>query len=431
MKRGTRQADIFSTGARRALLTLLALSSLATIVALLYGARMVSPKAGPTDSYGAGPIGHRVLAETLEAVGFHVLQNRGDDFTRASAPLFFLEPGRDARVDGRLRWLADAISARGDRGLPTLVVLPKWRFSDLGDGSVVPVSDATLADVENACFRMQGAGLSVTRRDADHPTRTHLLGTLGDFEVDVPQLMSLPEVPAGAEVLLQSEEGAVVLRAADGTLVLTEPDLLHSFNLHRADHAALLMAVLDELGGDAVVIDESFHGHGHRLRLTEALGKFPAILIVVQLMLVIVLLVAFGSRRFGPPLEGSVGRFGPQEAIAVTASVLAQGQSLAQLARHYVRAVIDDLHHGLGLPEVADRAMRADAVDAVAKLRRASVRARPLLDEVEALKDTRPSHAAAWRLARSAQRLRRELLMRPKKKDRAAPSEAAKDRREP
>jgi len=407
---------------RRVLLTLLTLSAGAGLAAILYGARMVEPQAGPSDSYGAGPIGHRVLAETLERMHVPVFQNRGDDYARATAALLFLEPGRDARVEGRLRWLADAISERGDLERPSIVVLPKWRFGggSSADGSVVEVDDERMTEVIESCFRMQGASLTLRRRDAERPTSSHLLGPLGEFAVDVPRLTSLAEIPAGATTLLQSEEGAVVIEAEDGTLVLTDPDLVHSFNFHRADHAALFMALLERLHADSVVIDESFHGHGRVLSLSEALGKFPAILIVAQMLLLLVLLFAFGSRRFGPPEDARHHRFGPAEAIAVTASVLAQGQSLSQLSERYVQAVLDDVHQKLGLPEARDVTARADAIDAIAAVRHVHGQARSLLARAATLSAGRLGHAEAWRVAREAYELRRELIQRPTARPAAA-----------
>ncbi|NOY92054.1 MAG: hypothetical protein GXP55_12730 [Deltaproteobacteria bacterium] len=411
MKRGADAANIFSAWTRRALLLLLSVSAIAGLGALLYGARFVLPQAGPSDSYGRGPIGHRVFAQTLERLGVHVLQNRGDNFSRASAPLLFLEPGREARVEGRLRWLADAISARGDLGRPSVVVLPKWRFAG-ADGSVEEVAEKRVSEVVDSCFRMQGANLTLSRRGEDRPTRARLLGPLGDFEIDVPRLTTMPELPAGAQTLLQAEEGAVVIRAADGTIVVTDADLVHSFNFHRADHAALWLAILARLDADAIVIDESFHGHGRVLSLTDVLGQFPAVLLVAQFVLILILLFAFGSRRFGPPEEPKVGGHGPSEAIRVTASVLADGQNAAELTSHYVAAELDDLHQRLGLPDVRDRAARAAAVDAVAKVRHIPPRASELLLLSETLDHARRMRAQAWRVARDMHHFKLRLLWR-------------------
>ena len=429
MKRGADAADIFSTRTRRALLLLLTVSAAAGLGAMLYGARLVLPEAGPTDSYGAGPIGHRVFAQTLERLGMHVLQNRGDRYERATAPLLFLEPGRDARVEGRLRWLADAISSRGDLGRPTVVVLPKWRFAHGGelDGSVEEVEEERVAEVVDSCFRMQGAGLAVTRRSDERPTRTRLLGPLGDFEIDVPHLTTLPEVPSGAQTLLQAEEGAVVIQAGDGTIVVTDADLIHSFNFHRADHAALWLAILVHMNADAVVIDESFHGHGRTLSLTEVLGQFPASLLVTQGVLVLLLLFAFGSKRFGPPEEPRVGGHGPAEAIAVTASVLADGQSTTELTRHYVETEIHDLHQRLGLPGAGSVTAQAARVDTMAKVRRVDPRAVELLAFSQALVGKKLKDAQAWQVARDVHAFKLQLLWRSTATPARTPAETRKD----
>ncbi|MCB9616612.1 MAG: hypothetical protein H6722_29605 [Sandaracinus sp.] len=416
MKRGTERTDVFSPGMRRAVLVVVLLSAVGVLTSLLYGARFAVPQAIETDSYGAGPLGHRVFAETLEALGYHVLQSRGDRFESVQSPLLFLEPKPEARVEGRRRELKTALADRADAGLPTLVVLPKWRFQVGLHATEPPVQRVPSVDVDavyDAAFGEEAAAMPGPARlyvgEEDHGRHT-FAGLLGTFEAEVPQLQTIQRIPPGAQVMLDSATGAVVLRDARGLWIVSDPDLLHSFNLHRADHALLWETLVRELGSDTVAIDEAFHGHGKVLSLGDALGRFPAVFLVVQALLLIFLLVMLGSRRFGPPLEEQDIGAGPREAIAVSASVLADGQPLPRLVSNYVIEVVQDLHRRLGLPDVSSLHARAERIDEVAKHRRIPPEARRLLDDAARIAPTLKNDAEAWKVARAAHAFRAKLL---------------------
>lgn len=415
MKRGSQRTEVFTRGVRRAVVVVVLLSAAGVLASLLYGARFATPKAGATDSYGGGPLGHRVFAETLEALGYHVLQSRGDRFEGVQSPLFFLEPELEARVEGRRRELAEAVTTRAEARLTTVVVLPKWRFQaglHTTEPPVQRVDEARLAGVYDAVFVDGGEWPDAPPRlhfgPDDHGRHT-LAGLLGTFEVEVPRLQTIQRVPATAEVLLDSATGAVVLRDPRGVWIVSDPDLLHSFNLHRADHALLWATLVGELGSDTLALDEAFHGHGKVLSLADALGRFPAVLLVAHALLVFVLVVLLGTRRFGPPHEAVDHGAGPREAIAVSASVLADGQPLGRLTYDYVAEVMLDLHRRLGLPEASTLQARAARIDEVAKHRRLPPEALRLLDDAGRLAATHDD-ADLWKLARAAHTFRGKLL---------------------
>jgi hypothetical protein len=435
VKRGSDRPDVFSTGARRAVLVVVLASAAGVIASLLYGARFAVPQAVETDSYGAGPLGHRVFAETLEALGYHVLQSRGDRFEGIQSPVLFLEPEVEARVEGRRHELDEALARRFEAGHTSVVVMPKWRFQvglHANEPPVQRVDAERLDQVYDAVFANQGEWPDAPPRlyeGVEEHGRHTLAGLLGTFEVEVPRLQTIQRIPPGAEVHLDSATGAVVLRDARGVWIVSDPDLLHSFNLHRADHAPLWATFVETLGSDTIVIDEVFHGHGKVLSLGDALGRFPAILLVVQALFVIVLLVLLGSRRFGPPREEIEIGAGPREAIAVSASVLADGQPIERLTYNYVVEVLQDLHRRLGLPDASTLVARADRIDEVCKHRRLTPEARRLLDDAGRLAGTTKQHTEAWKLARAAHAFRSKLLEPVARGARAAkPDEEARQR---
>ena len=71
-----------------------------------------------------GGLQRRFRRRVVEALGYHVLQSRGDRFESVQSPLLFLEPKPEARVEGRRRELKTALADRGIRvysvGLGTL-----------------------------------------------------------------------------------------------------------------------------------------------------------------------------------------------------------------------------------------------------------------------------------------------------------------------
>lgn len=435
MKRGSdARGEIFSPWMRRAVLALVVVSAAGGVGSLLYGARFVSPTPIDTDSYGAGPLGHRVFAEVLEELGRHVLQNRGDRYDTIDTPLLVLEPRAEARVDGTLHRLEHVLAARQAQGQPTLVVLPKWELQlglSMVEPVVEPVGDERFMDVFDAALPdHHGDGRPRVHHVASGMTDTMLVGLLGEFRAEVPELQTIQRLPVGCDVLLDGPTGAVIVEFPRGTYVVSDPDLLHSYNLHRGDHAAMWLALLERIGGDTVVIDETFHGHGHALKLGEALGQFPAILVVAHLAVLLFLIIMLGSRRFGRPEDDPSLGHGPREAIAVAASVLADGQPLGTLAYNYVVEVIQDLHRRLGLPEASTLELRAQHVDMTARRREIAPEAARLLAAAHALprtkRVTRKTQADAWRLARAAFAFRSKLLEPASKKSSAgAPAPAS------
>ena len=176
---------------------------------------------------------------------------------------------------------------------------------------------------------------------------------------------------------------------------MSDPDILHNYNHHRADNADAALAVVRELSGDAVVIDEVFHGHGQQRSLAAALGEFPAYFVLAQGLLLMVLVVVRGARRFGPPEpEPGLGK-GPAESIAVSASVLARGRSSGKLLQSYLEEALTDIATRLQLrpTDVGEIAARLDviaerrgeracAVSLLARAAALAARPRPRLDEV-------------------------------------------------
>lgn len=422
--RGSRTGNLLSPRARRVVIFVAFASAVGFLVTLLYGKQLMAPAAGQRDSYGAGPLGHRAFAETFERLGYFVAQNRGARFDGTQSPMLFLEPQEKGRAGGFEHRLEEALASRSEAGLPTLVVLPKWQLAPSPDGVPLLIHDPVASFSVLGALTMPG-DLHVVSGTGER----RLEGTLGSFRIDVPSLQVFTRIGAYDEVLLDDAEGAVVVRTDTGAIVVSDPDAFHNYDFHRADHAALAFAILQVLGiEDTLVIDETFHGHGVTYSLGEALGEFPAVLLVIQALLLMFLVVMLGSSRFGPPTMDPPMGHGPQEAIAVAASVLSQGRGVSLLAHEYVRELVLDLHSRLGLPEHPSIDEQATRIDQVAQQRGALPRAVLLLARSRAL--TPKSVANTWALVQDAHAFRTELLAPARRRptetsprDRAAPSD--------
>jgi hypothetical protein len=406
--------DVFSRRARRAVFAIGIVSLLGTFAALLFGARFAEPAPSDVDSYGTGALGHHALGETLQRLGVHVVRLRDGRYSEITAPLAFFEPDdSEVLVAGRRFQLGEIVADRQARGLSTLVVLGKWR----GRGTLVqPADTKALLRVLRAVTGDPGA--SIRRSAAAQERSTLALRGAEAARIDVwhPQTAEV----SGAEVLLAGEAGAVLIRKGS-TVVLTEPDILSNYNLQRADHARLARwLVRDRLGADTLVVDEVFHGHGETPSLTAALGRFPAVLLPLHALVLALLTLIAGWRRFGPvePAAPAYGR-GPAEAIAVGGAVLSVGRAPGRLAVDYVERVIEDLANRLDAD--AHGAGAAAWLDALARRRGVTPRAAELLDRASQLA-LRGSARDATRLALAAWTFRSELLA-------TAPSRAAHRRK--
>jgi hypothetical protein len=291
--------------------------------------------------------------------------------------------------------------------------LPKWE--PLGPKSVALEPRGNVQDIVRAVYGEQTSP-SVTRAGSrPEPSAVRVDGALGSYEIFGPWLQWLAIGESNSEPVLAERDDALVVRAlAHGpgkVLIVADPDILHSFNVQRGDHADLwLRLIRDYLASDTVVVDEVFHGHGELPSLAAALGRFPTVLLPLHALLLALLVVAAGLRRFGPPraLPHAFGR-GPSEAIAAGASVLIAGLSSAELAQSYVARVLEDLGLRLGISEPGDTAL-AMRIDALAARRGCRPRAAFLNEWAQKLRSGRAGVRESLRLARAAWIFRRQLL---------------------
>jgi hypothetical protein len=357
------EAATFSDRVRGAVIAVAVLSLVATIGVMVFGRRLAEPPAQTRDSYGRGPLGHRAWVETLQGLGVHVVRWTRVDYHDVTAPLFLVEPNdAEVQTEQGAASVSEIVQSRIEQGRVTVLVLPKWVVGQFGIASPelrrnieallagTPLDEAQLVWPEHVSSERQ--------------TITATGPALGERTLELPW----PQTIVGAEPVLSGPTGALI--ASDPThrfFVISDPDLVHNFDVQRAGHAALARDfVRDVLAADTIVVDEVFHERVETRSLAELFGRFPGVLALAHGALAILVVLLYGRKRFGPPRgePPPYGR-GPREVIDVAAGVLASGQSPEQLAPRYVEQVILDAHRRLGLTEGRTLAQKAAALDAV------------------------------------------------------------------
>ncbi len=396
---------LFSSDRVRAgVVAIAVLSLVATFAALVFGRRLSSPPAQPRDSYGAGALGHRAFLETLRAMDVNVTRWTRPEWDSIGAPLFLIEPnGPEVTVQGRTTSLGELVRGRMTMDRRTILVLPKWSPGMLGmvqDDPWYVVEDL----LDELPMRLTLVRVPVTDEWSTIDARVD--GAASRLELRWPQRVE------GGVPILADHEGSFVVSDPKGLLfVVSDPDLLHSFNLQRGDHAAFWRDfVRERLGAESVVIDEIFHGSVQTRSLAELFGRWPGVLVLAHGALIVLVLLLMGRKRFGPPapVPEALGR-GPREVIDVAASVLANGSRLPTLSLRYVEDLVGDLHRRLGVSEGKTLDERAAVVDRAAQTRHVQPRAALLLNAARALEGTRRAREALS-IARQAAEFRAAVL---------------------
>jgi hypothetical protein len=410
----------FSARARAAIIVIAVVSLIATVVTLLYGQRLQEPGPDGIDSFGRKAIGHRALVEFYEAAGIHTLVDREGLHAHATAPMLFIEPRLEVEVDGRRLRLEEVLAARKRKGLDSIVVLPKWTFGD--DDAVVRVSKEQALQVLHAALRYDEA-LELRREDLPIP-ETAMLREWTVSSSAGPRRVMLQERQAlritnpftfVVNPLLGSDNTALIVHHhqhnLEGvTIIVSDPDLFHNYNLQRGDHGQIALDLLDALHSDTVVIDEVFHGHAYHRTLGAALGRFPAVLLIVHGLIVASLFAFAGARNFGRPREPAPERRSTDALIELAIRVLLDGRRSLSITTSYVSRVLTSTADRLGIPEAHTPRTRARAIDRLAAERGLEGGAVDLEEDLAGAKPR--NHRNHIALARRAHALRQRLTTR-------------------
>lgn len=321
-----------------------------TLLYVIFGDPAVEVDSAGADAFSRSALGYRALLEILEReVPVIVSRSHSESKASPTSPLLLLEPPAGSTQLERLAAMIDHV--RG-RGIPTVVVLPKWRgYRGSGD--------------------RRGWIRSVELRSIDEPRRVletvlgnSALGQMVRKEGAVPP-QGLPALPVPQ--LLRSDVLETVAGGADGALVVrlsgteiyvvSDPDLLNTAGLARPGSAAFAHRLLiDRFSPQAFVVDEVLHGFGRSATIWRALVEFPLICATLHLAALLGLALWASTARFGRPLPPP-SRLPPGKMTLIenTARLLALAERSKYAVERYLRLVVGQASRRLALPPMTLR----------------------------------------------------------------------------
>ncbi|MBU0756381.1 MAG: hypothetical protein KJ645_14660 [Planctomycetes bacterium] len=155
-----------------------------------------------------------------------------------------------------------------------------------------------------------------------------------------------------------------------------------------------------------------FHGHSDKRTLGAALGRFPALLLVVQAFLLVLLCLMSGLKRFGVPIPPKMRRGrGPREVVTVSAKLLSHGERTDTLVAQYINDVIGDLTLRFKSSKSSSDLGQAEMLDALALRRGFRPYAKTMVCAAREIGQGKKfGERAALRLAAGAWKFRNQLI---------------------
>jgi hypothetical protein len=327
-------------GARRAL-PLLAILALALFAAALAGP---GEDGRPLDPRSTGPAGVKALVDSLDELGVDVDVGGGVPGPEASRALLLVDDLNDGEVDELRAWV--------EAGGVVVVTDPR---SDL-----VPEAIGTTA--------VAGFGIQELRPRCDVPALRDVGAVLPDPSA------ALYDTPPGAAGCFPSGDGhwLVIEPVGAGAVVaLGGPDVFVNARLGGADHPQLVAGLLAPEAGSVAILRTRRPGEGDA-GLLDLVGDNIR-LFGLQLLIALLLLVAWRARRLGRPVEEPQPVAIPGSELVTAVGNLwqetdARGRAAAQLQGDLRRTLEQRLGLPAGTPavELAEAAGARSGVDPAA-----------------------------------------------------------------
>ncbi len=343
-----------------------------------------------TSSYGVGRSGYRLGFEVLGELGYEtvrfihgaeVLPSGGD---AVGGTLWLLEPGPSvldegpAGMAGVAEWVAQGhtlVLAFGPErsGLGTRILHDIQRRREAEEeatGETPPSADVSgdeealrpTGDAAEALFALGLHDIVVTGARAELDVGFDDPIDVTSRIEDVAYLRGVRDAPvlagdglAAGEALVSSRDGVLVWRGAVGrgeVFLVSEARLLNNWAVAGADNAILLAALarMSHRGGP-VLYEEFSHGYASVASLTELLLTPPALFVTLQVALLLLAVVLWRARRFGPALPApAASRRSRVEHVTALAHLHQRGGhhlgAAQRLRAHLVGRLRERLGHG-------------------------------------------------------------------------------------
>lgn len=307
-----------------------------------------------SDSYSVSALGHHLLEQLLRATGRPVSVHNTPNTVAKQQHLLVLAEPDDSDID-KLR----TIVRNADQ---VLVVLPK-RIGTRDTMAEHWIGDASLCKlkvVENVLEEISTA--SVSRPD-EPPERWQFSGLMP--ELPTPEIQDLQLLQGyGFRPLIRCRQGTLLaeLSGDDQTIyVLSDPDLIANHGIGDGNNATFALEMLDALRNRrSIVLDETIHGFEKSLSLWEELGRFPLVLLLVHVFLLIAIVGWFAASHFGPILARPRQLANDKQfLIENTASLMMRSNHTNLAIRRYFRDRTRFTAQRLGLSGNSDEALLA------------------------------------------------------------------------
>ena len=238
--------------------------------------------------------------------------------------------------------LADLLIRR--RGLPTLVILPKWLvFPDPArPGQVMRVGPIGPGHMQRLLERVGTVGVS---HFADPPGGVTGTAELASVRAPAPELVQAAVGPDLEPLLSAGPEAPLLSRIGDGPhYLLSDPDLVNNQGLRSAERARAALQILAALNGEdaqGVAFDLTLNGFASERSALKLVFEPPFLPLTVALFVAALLAGLHGAVRFGAAAEpGRAIAFGKSQLVENSAGLFklarrehASGGAYAELVR--------------------------------------------------------------------------------------------------
>ncbi|MDP1556127.1 MAG: hypothetical protein Q8L84_11785 [Hyphomonas sp.] len=306
--------------------------------------------------YSTSAIGYNGFVRLLESAGYPVSVSR-------------LEGDLESRDWGLMIVTLPAyggISALQDRSLQptTLVVLPKWL------GRTDPLNAARQADTRFIEARDLNDELAVLYPGVEIlriPVPTAIEAPFGEVTLKPDVRLQLIKAPS-LETVVEVNDGALLAYDESRSLyILSDPDLINTFGLARAENARFAVQLVDFLRYDSaepILLDATLHGFERSENLLKMMFSVPYIGVTLVALAAALLLGWAATVRFGPPLtEARAIALGKQALADNSAGLVAMARREARMAPGFLALVRRRLAREIGAPRMLTEAQVSDMFD--------------------------------------------------------------------
>lgn len=345
-------------------LPIIAISLLATLVAMVLGPEIFDPVVASPSTYSRSAIGHQAFSQLLESLDYpvEISRSRSGEKARDQGLLIIAEPEtwESEEDEPRLRFLGDLVAER------TLLILPKRRGVPMGRSieSESPVGRWEIEEILEELTEWRGDSREWTllKNASSEDWRGE-----GAFAPQISELQ-LVRHPS-LEPLLSNEEG-VLLGRLEGfgdreIYLLSDPDLISNHGLWPNDAANAKVAVewIEKLApaGEPIIFDETCHQLGTSDGFWREMFRFPMVIILAQFALLFGAILWHSLGRFGAPKLEVIGlEAGSRRLVDSTAELLHFSRRRAPALRSYLRLAIEEACRLLSGPKTGSLATRAE-----------------------------------------------------------------------